>query len=162
MQASPSGGSRCRAVSPPHRRPVGAGIADHPGDVPGPYQDDSSAGQAPVKRARAVSLRRPGSPAPSTEEPDVTFTQPTHPIQPTQQRANVPQLMLPGQAAAPEGPVDATAMYVMHHAFRRDLAAFAAAVPVTPVDDRATWRRLRQRWELFATGLPQHPSGGDG
>ena len=28
-------------------------------------------------------------------------------------------------------------MYVMHHAFRRDLAAFAAAVPRTPVDDRA-------------------------
>jgi hypothetical protein len=91
----------------------------------------------------------------------VTFTQPTHPIQPTQQRANVPQLMLPGQAAAPEGPVDATAMYVMHHAFRRDLAAFAAAVPVTPVDDRATWRRLRQRWELFATVLHKHHSGED-
>ena len=38
------------------------------------------------------------------------------------------QLRLPGQTAAPDGPVDMTIMYVMHHAFRRDLAAFAMAV----------------------------------
>src|SRR4051794_7787619 len=75
--------------------------------------------------------------------------------------AAVRQLMLPGQAAAPEGPVDAMPMYLMHHAFRRDLAAFAAAVPATPVEDRATWRRLRQRWELFATVLHKHHSGED-
>ena len=36
------------------------------------------------------------------------------------------QLRLPGQTAAHEGPVDMHMMYVMHHAFRRDLAAFAA------------------------------------
>jgi hypothetical protein len=75
--------------------------------------------------------------------------------------ANVPQLMLPGQAAAPEGPVQAMPMYLMHHAFRRDLAAFAAAVPLTPVEDRATWRRLRDRWELFAHVLHKHHSGED-
>ena len=69
--------------------------------------------------------------------------------------------MLPGQAAAPEGPIDAMVMYLMHHAFRRDLAAFAAAVPATPVEDRATWRRLQQRWELFATVLHKHHSGED-
>jgi hypothetical protein len=73
----------------------------------------------------------------------------------------VPQLMLPGQAAAPEGPVDAMNMYLVHHAFRRDLAAFAAAVPLTPLEDRATWRRLQQRWELFATVLHKHHSGED-
>jgi hypothetical protein len=78
-----------------------------------------------------------------------------------QRPAFVPQLMLPGQAAAPEGPVDAMNMYLMHHAFRRDLAAFAAAVPLTPLEDRATWRRLRQRWELFATVLHKHHSGED-
>ena len=78
-----------------------------------------------------------------------------------QQPAHVRQLMLPGQAAAPEGPVDAMAMYLMHHAFRRDLAAFAAAVPATPVEDRATWRRLQQRWEWFATVLHKHHSGED-
>ena len=51
-----------------------------------------------------------------------------------QPAANVPQLFLPGQAAAPEGPVQAMPMYLMHHAFRRDLAAFAAAVPLTPLE----------------------------
>ena len=74
---------------------------------------------------------------------------------------NVRQLFLPGQTAAPEGPVDVFAMYLMHHAFRRDLAAFAAAVPLTPVEDRATWRRLHERWELFSTVLHKHHSGED-
>jgi hypothetical protein len=59
----------------------------------------------------------------------VTFTEPTRPTRPSQKPVNVPQLMLPGQAAAPEGPVQAMPMYLMHHAFRRDLAAFAAAAP---------------------------------
>ena len=31
------------------------------------------------------------------------------------------QLRLPGQAAAPEGPVDMYMMYLMHFGFRRDL-----------------------------------------
>ena len=47
------------------------------------------------------------------------------------------QIHLPGQAAAPAGPVDMTAMFVMHWAFRRDLDRFAAAVIRTPVEDRA-------------------------
>jgi hypothetical protein len=50
------------------------------------------------------------------------------------------QLVLRGQVAAPDGPVDAAGRYVMHHAFRRDLRAFVGAVSGTPVDDRATWR----------------------
>ena len=49
----------------------------------------------------------------------------------------------------------------MHHAFRRDLAAFAAAVPHTPVEDRATWQALAERWELFAEALHHHHTGED-
>ena len=74
---------------------------------------------------------------------------------------SVPQVRLPGQAAAPEGPVDMIMMYVLHHAFRRDLAAFAAAVPATPVEAAATWRALAQRWAGFAAWLHEHHSGED-
>ena len=42
------------------------------------------------------------------------------------------QLRLPGQTAAPDGPVDMTIMYVMHHAFRRDLAA-CLVFPLMPL-----------------------------
>jgi hypothetical protein len=75
--------------------------------------------------------------------------------------AVVPQVLLPGQAAAPEGPVDMIMMYVMHHAFRRDLAAFAARVPTVAVDDAATWRALDRRWTGFASSLHEHHSGED-
>jgi len=66
------------------------------------------------------------------------------------------QITLPGQAHAAEGPHDQTGMYVMHHAFRRDLTAFETAVRQTPVGDRATWQALRARWERFATVLHHH------
>lgn len=65
-------------------------------------------------------------------------------------------LRLPGQAAAPAGPLDMSMMFLMHHAFRRDLAGFVAAVPHTPVDDVATWRALTRRWEVFAVLLHDH------
>jgi hypothetical protein len=71
------------------------------------------------------------------------------------------QLRLPGQAAAPEGPVDMQIMYVMHHAFRRDLAKFAAAAQHTPAEDRVTWRLLASRWTVFAEVLHLHHSGED-
>lgn len=71
------------------------------------------------------------------------------------------QLMLPGQAAAPGGPVDMTVMYLMHHAFRRDLRKFGTAVPRTPVDDHATWVALAERWERFSEILHHHHSGED-
>lgn len=71
------------------------------------------------------------------------------------------QLRLPGQAAAPEGPVDMTMMYVMHHAFRRDLAAFAATVPLTPVEDAEAWRALNARWTTFSSALHHHHHGED-
>ena len=71
------------------------------------------------------------------------------------------QLMLPGQAAAPEGPVDMAAMYVMHHGFRRDLDDFVAAAGATPVSDRTAWKALGLRWEVFAEVLHHHHSGED-
>lgn len=79
----------------------------------------------------------------------------------TTDRTPVPQLRLPGQAAAPEGPVDMTMMYVAHHAFRRDLAAFAEAVPRTPVEDRAAWSAMVQRWAAFSAVLHHHHHGED-
>jgi hypothetical protein len=66
------------------------------------------------------------------------------------------QLRLPGQVAAPDGPIDMRMMYVMHHAFRRDLDLFSAAVRNTPVTEHATWVLLGERWELFAEALHEH------
>lgn len=71
------------------------------------------------------------------------------------------QLHLPGQVAAPEGPVDLAGMFLMHRAFRRDLDRFRAAVPATPYGDRATWRRLARRWSFFGDVLHKHHSGED-
>jgi len=71
------------------------------------------------------------------------------------------QLRLPGQAAAPDGPVDMQTMYLMHHAFRRDLDAFADAVRNTPAGDRRTWKALAARWELFAEVLHKHHTAED-
>jgi hemerythrin-like domain-containing protein len=71
------------------------------------------------------------------------------------------QIHLPGQTAAPEGPVDMFMMYVMHHAFRRDLAKLAEAALRTPASDRVAWRLLQQRWQVFAEALHGHHSGED-
>ena len=71
------------------------------------------------------------------------------------------QLDLPGQSAVAEGPHDQTGMYVMHHALRRDLAAFVAAVPATPVPDAATWAALARRWQRFADVLHHHHTAED-
>jgi len=70
-------------------------------------------------------------------------------------------LRVPGQAAAPDGPVDLATMYLVHWGFRRDLASFAAAVPRTPVADRVTWTRLSRRFALFADVLHKHHAGED-
>jgi hypothetical protein len=73
----------------------------------------------------------------------------------------VPQARFPGQAAAPAGPVDLLPMYLMHHAFRRDLAAFATAAAGTAVEDRRRWRALARRWGQFARVLHLHHAGED-
>ena len=71
------------------------------------------------------------------------------------------QISLAGQTAAPEGPVDMYMMYVMHHAFRRDLTKLTEAAECTPVTDRVAWTLLKQRWEVFAEALHGHHSGED-
>ena len=71
------------------------------------------------------------------------------------------QIRLPGQAAAPDGPIDMQMTYVMHHAFRRDLDGFCGAVRQTPLTERCTWKLLADRWDLFAEVLHAHHSGED-
>ena len=66
------------------------------------------------------------------------------------------QLRLAGQTCVADGPHDLSGMYLAHHAFRRDLADFAAAARCTPVDDAATWTALARRWERFSTVLHHH------
>lgn len=75
--------------------------------------------------------------------------------------AQAAPITFPGQAAAPAGPVELLPMYLMHHAFRRDLSAFTAAAASTPVEQRAPWRLLEQRWSQFARVLHHHHSGED-
>jgi len=71
------------------------------------------------------------------------------------------QILLPGQAAAPEGAIDMAPMYVIHHAFRRDLRDLVAAAAATPTTDRRTWRLLAARWQFFATVLHKHHTAED-
>lgn len=71
------------------------------------------------------------------------------------------QIRLPGQTAAHPGPVDMTMMYVMHHAFRRDLNAFAEAAGKTPAGDRRAWRAMAKRWATFSFALHEHHTGED-
>jgi iron-sulfur cluster repair protein YtfE (RIC family) len=52
-------------------------------------------------------------------------------------------------------------MYVMHHAFRRDLTRFAAAAAATPADDHGTGKALHTRWTQFGEILHHHHSGED-
>jgi hemerythrin-like domain-containing protein len=66
------------------------------------------------------------------------------------------QLTLPGQAHTAQGPHDQTGMYVMHHAFRRDLTRFLTAVGATPPGETDTWAALRKRWEQMAVVLHHH------
>lgn len=75
--------------------------------------------------------------------------------------ARRPQVDLPGQTFVAEGPNDHTGMYVMHHAFRRDLAAFATSVRATPLGDGDTWQALAHRWERFARTLHHHHTAED-
>ena len=65
-------------------------------------------------------------------------------------------LDLPGQTHVAEGPLDLNGMYMAHHAFRRDLARFAAAARNTPVEDTDVWRALGVRWTQFGSILHHH------
>ena len=68
------------------------------------------------------------------------------------------QITLPGQAHTAEGPHDQTGMYVMHHAFRRDLTSFVEAARSTPVEEAEVWRALVRRWAAFDDVLHHHHS----
>lgn len=52
-------------------------------------------------------------------------------------------------------------MYLMHHAFRRDLGAFRSAAVTADLGDRPRWEALRRRWDLFCTFLHHHHSAED-
>ena len=71
------------------------------------------------------------------------------------------QVRLPGQAVAPPGPVDLTRTYLMHHAFRRDLADFTAAVSATPLNEPVTWLSLSGRWQFFVSSILRHQAAED-
>ena len=77
---------------------------------------------------------------------------------PARTATNRPQLTLPGQSHTAEGPHDQTGMYVMHHAFRRDLEKFVAAAQNTPASEREVWAALEQRWLRMAEVLHHHHS----
>lgn len=65
---------------------------------------------------------------------------------------DVPQIMLPGQAAAAPGPIDMTNMYLAHHGFRRDLGRLITAVGRVGRTDRRRISALREHftWVLYA------------
>ena len=68
---------------------------------------------------------------------------PTHNQMDQRGTTTQPQL---GQSHTAEGELDLSAIYVIHHALRRDLRDFDLAVPVTPLADTASWAALRRRW----------------
>lgn len=68
------------------------------------------------------------------------------------------QISLPGQTHVAEGPHDQTGMYLMHHAFRRDLDRFQRAIRRTPVGESTVWRALAARWDRFSVVLHHHHS----
>jgi hypothetical protein len=70
-------------------------------------------------------------------------------------RATVRQPQL-GQVHTAEGPLDLSAMFVMHHGFRRDLRDLSATVPVTPLTDAEAWGALNRRWRGMSTALHHH------
>lgn len=79
----------------------------------------------------------------------------------SQSTAHPGQVDLPRQTHVADGPHDHTGMYVMHHAFRRDLAALTAAVRATPVAEHRTWRLLAGRHARFAWALHHHHTAED-
>ncbi|WP_214324831.1 hemerythrin domain-containing protein [Nonomuraea sediminis] len=69
----------------------------------------------------------------------------------TADHPNVPQIMLPGQAAAAPGPLDMANMYLAHYGFRRDLGHLLTAIGRIRLDDRRRVSALREHhaWVLF-------------
>lgn len=61
-----------------------------------------------------------------------------------------------GQVCTAEGPLDLSAIYVIHHAIRRDLRDFAAAIPASPMSDENCWSALRARWNDLTKAIGNH------
>jgi len=78
---------------------------------------------------------------------------PTHNQMDQRGTTTQPQL---GQSHTAEGELDLSAIYVIHHALRRDLRDFDLAVPVTPLADTASWAALRRRWLSLTTAFHHH------
>lgn len=70
--------------------------------------------------------------------------------------ASAPTPVFPGQAAAPEGPCDLTGMYLMHHAFRRDLRRFVEATATTSPGERDRWQAMQRWWRHVDSFLEEH------
>lgn len=64
---------------------------------------------------------------------------------------DVPQITLPGQAAAAPGPLDMANMYLAHYGFRRDLGHLITTVGRVGLGDRRRVAALREHhaWVLF-------------
>src|SRR3954452_9076859 len=100
-------------------------------------------------------------PAPSPAADEHAATRPSG-VTPGPRKTDWPaQLTLSGQTAAPDGPIELSGMFLMHHAFRRDLVDFSSAAARTPVGDRATWKALGKRWARFGKVLHKHHSAED-
>jgi hemerythrin-like domain-containing protein len=61
-----------------------------------------------------------------------------------------------------DGVLDLSAIYVVHHAVRRDLRDFTRALPATPLTATDSWSALRRRWTGFTTALHHHTRVEDG
>lgn len=74
----------------------------------------------------------------------------------TTHRPAVPQLRLPGQAAAVDGPLDMTNMYLAHYGFRRDLGRLLTAVCQVRLDDHARVGALAEHLDWVLLVLHHH------
>src|SRR5436305_12157744 len=112
--------------------------------------------------ANPRSIPAPGK-SPDEQSPNEQSTgKPHRRAQDQHRRSDWPvQLKLPGQAAAPDGPIELSGMFLMHHAFRRDLVAFTSAATRTPLGDRSTWKALSKRWGRFGKVLHKHHTAED-
>ncbi|MET8053336.1 hemerythrin domain-containing protein [Streptosporangium sp. NPDC005286] len=76
----------------------------------------------------------------------------------TKRPPSVPQIRLPGQAAAVEGPLDMTNIYLAHYGFRRDLGRLLTAVCQVRLTDRGRVRALAKHLKWVLLVLHHHHS----
>ncbi|GAA3441871.1 hemerythrin domain-containing protein [Planomonospora venezuelensis] len=73
----------------------------------------------------------------------------------------VPQIVLPGQAAAVPGPLDMTNMYLAHYGFRRDLGRLLVAAGRVGLADRARITALHEHLTWVLLVLHHHHTAED-